>query len=270
VHYQLLNNAREVDEQNDLQSGSYLGPSYSNDDIRQYLDSVGACYHFFEEEDSLLEQLVNDIEQGKVIGWFCGRMEFGPRALGSRSIIGDARNEQMQSRMNLKIKFRESFRPFAPSVLREAACEYFELPPDKESPYMLLVAPVQESKRIKPDGEQQNLSGIERLKVKRSVVPGITHVDYSARIQTVDAERHGRYYRLLQKFRQKTGCPLLINTSFNIRGEPIVCSPENAFHCFQSTNMDVLVLEDFVLYKNEQPRMKQIDIDEYLAKFELD
>lgn len=270
VHYQLLNNTRKVDKHNDLQAASYLGPSYSNDDIRQYLDSVGAHYHFFEEEDFLLEQLVDNLEQGKVIGWFRGRMEFGPRALGSRSIIGDARNKQMQSRMNLKIKFRESFRPFAPSVLREQAYEYFKLPPDKESPYMLLVAPVQESKRIKLDGEQQKLSGIELLKLKRSVVPGITHVDYSARIQTVDAERHGRYYRLLQKFKQKTGCPLVINTSFNIRGEPIVCSPENAFHCFRSTNMDVLVLEDFVLYKNEQPQMEQIEIDEYLAQFELD
>lgn len=270
VHFQLLNNARNVNEQDDLQTGSCLGPVYSNHDIQQYLDSVGARYHFFEQENSLLEQLVNDIEQGKVIGWFRGRMEFGPRALGSRSIIGDARNEQMQSRINLKIKFRESFRPFAPSVLREEAHEYFELPPDKESPYMLLVAPVQESKRIKPDGQQQKLSGIELLKVKRSTVPGITHVDYSARVQTVDAERHGRYYRLLRKFRQKTGCPLFINTSFNIRGEPIVCSPENAYHCFQATNMDVLVLEDFVLYKNEQPQMKQIEIDEYLAQFELD
>jgi carbamoyltransferase len=155
-------------------------------------------------------------------------------------------------------------------VLREQASEYFKLPPDKESPYMLLVAPVRESKRTKLNSEQEKLSGIDRLKVKRSVVPGITHVDYSARIQTVDAKRHGRYYRLLQKFRQKTGCPLVINTSFNIRGEPIVCSPQNAFHCFQSTNMDVLVLENFVLYKNEQPQMKQIEIDSYLAQFELD
>ncbi len=270
VHYQLLNNARTVNEQNDMQSASRLGPAYSNDDIRKYLDSVGACYHFFEHEDLLLDELVNDIEQGKIIGWFYGRMEFGPRALGSRSIIADARNEQMQSRMNRKIKFRESFRPFAPSILRRQASEYFDLPPDKESPYMLLVADVQESKRIKPDGQQDKLSGFELLKAKRSVVPGITHVDYSARVQTVDAERHGRYYRLLERFRQKTGCPLVINTSFNIRGEPIVCSPENAFHCFRSTNMDVLVLEDFVLYKDEQPQMKQIEIDEYLAKFELD
>lgn len=270
VNYQLLNNPRKVDEQNDMQAASYLGPAYSDDDIRDFLDSVAAKYHFFQQENELLEKIVGDIEQGNVVGWFHGKMEFGPRALGSRSIIGDARNEQMQQRMNLKIKFRESFRPFAPSVLQQQAYEYFELPADKDSPYMLLVAPVQESKRIKLNGEQEKLSGIKLLKVKRSVVPGITHVDYSARIQTVDEKRHGRYYRLLKKFSEKTGCPLVINTSFNIRGEPIVCSPENAFNCFCSTNMDVLVLEDFVLYKNEQPQMKQIEIDDYLAKFELD
>jgi len=270
VHYQLLNNPRAADEHNDIQSASYLGPAYSNDEIRMFLDSVGAKYRFFENENELLEEIVCDIEQGNVIGWFHGKMEFGPRALGSRSIIADARNEQMQSRMNRKIKFRESFRPFAPSILRDYASEYFKLPPDKDSPYMLLVADVQESKRIKPDGEQEKMSGFEMLKAKRSVVPGITHVDYSARVQTVDAERHGRYHRLLERFRQKTGCPLVINTSFNIRGEPIVCSPENAFNCFRSTNMDVLVLENFVLYKDEQPQMRQIEIDEYLAKFELD
>ncbi|MFA5783455.1 MAG: carbamoyltransferase [Phycisphaerae bacterium] len=270
VHYQLLNNPRKVDEKNDMQSASYLGPAYSNDEIRDFLDSAGARYHFYPQENDLLERIVCDIEQGNVIGWFQGKMEFGPRALGSRSIIGDARNEQMQQRMNLKIKFRESFRPFAPSVLQQQASEYFDLPADKDSPYMLLVAPVQESKRIKPNGEQDKLSGIELLKVKRSTVPGITHVDYSARIQTVDEKRHGRYYRLLKKFSEKTGCPLVINTSFNIRGEPIVCTPENAFNCFRSTNMDVLVLEDYVLYKNEQPQMKQIEIDGYLAQFQLD
>ncbi|MHC4291538.1 MAG: carbamoyltransferase family protein [Planctomycetota bacterium] len=270
VHYQLLNHERKVDDQNDLQSGSYLGPVFSNQQIQRYLDSINAHYHYFDNEGALLKQLVGDIEQGKVIGWFKGRMEFGPRALGSRSIIGDARNEEMQSRMNLKIKFRESFRPFAPSVLCKDANEYFELAEDKESPYMLLVAPVQKSKRIKLNGEQEKLSGIELLKVKRSQVPGITHVDYSARVQTVDEKRHDRYYRLLEQFKAATGCPLVINTSFNIRGEPIVCTPENAFHCFCSTNMDVLVLEDFVLYKDQQPEMKQVEIDEYLAQFELD
>ncbi|MGD1042477.1 MAG: carbamoyltransferase [Sedimentisphaerales bacterium] len=270
VHYQLLENVRNVDEQNDLQSASCLGPAYSNDQIRRFLDSAGARYHYFEKEDALLEQLVNDIISGKVIGWFQGRMEFGPRALGSRSIIGDARNEQMQSRMNLKIKFRESFRPFAPSVLREDASDYFKLSPGTESPYMLLVAEVQESKRLPLNDTAGGLSGIELLKVKRSVVPAITHVDYSARVQTVDADRHGRYYRLIKALKEKTGCPLVINTSFNIRGEPIVCTPENAFHCFQSTNMDVLVLEDIVVFKDEQPQMKPVEINDYLAQFELD
>ena len=197
-------------------------------------------------------------------------MEFGPRALGSRSIIGDARDEEMQSRMNLKIKFRESFRPFAPSILREEACGYFELDPETESPYMLLVAALQGNKRIPLDHKSEGLSGIELLKVKRSVVPGITHVDYSARVQTVDADRHGRYYRLLKAFKEKTGCPLVINTSFNIRGEPIVCTPENAYHCFQSTHMDVLVLEDIVVFKDEQSQMKPVEINDYLTQFELD
>ena len=270
VYYQLLDNERNVDNQNDLQAGSYLGPVFSNPEIKEFLDSVNAHYHYFEDEETLLKQLAGDIEQGRVIGWFNGRMEFGPRALGSRSIIGDARNEEMQTRMNLKIKFRESFRPFAPSILRQDANDYFELAEDKESPYMLLVAPVQQSKRIKLNGEQEKLSGIELLKVKRSQVPGITHVDYSARVQTVDKERHGRYYRLLEHLKSATGCPLVINTSFNIRGEPIVCTPENAFHCFRSTNMDVLVLQDFVLYKDQQPEMKQVEIDEYLAQFDLD
>jgi carbamoyltransferase len=270
VHYQLLENARKVNEHHDLQSASTLGPAYSNDQIRSFLDSMGAKYHTFDKEDDLMEQIVNDITSGKVIGWFQGRMEFGPRALGSRSIIGDARNEEMQSRMNLKIKFRESFRPFAPSILREDTCDYFEMAPETESPYMLLVAPVQENKRIPLDESSGGLTGIELLKTKRSVVPGITHVDYSARVQTVDADRHGRYYRLLKALKEKTGCPLVINTSFNIRGEPIVCTPENAYHCFQSTNMDVLVLEDIVVFKDEQPEMKPVEIDDYLAQFELD
>ncbi len=270
VHYQLLNNPRKPDERMDTQSASCLGPTYSNNEIRQFLDSVGACYHYHEDEPKLLEQIARDIEQNKVVGWFQGRMEFGPRALGSRSILGDARNEQMQMRMNLKIKFRESFRPFAPSILLEQASDYFELPHDEESPYMLLVAPLRDSYRIKMSEEQKKISGFELLKVKRSQVPGITHVDYSARVQTVDAVRHGRYYRLLQQFKKNTGCPLLINTSFNIRGEPIVCSPENAYNCFRSTNMDVLVLQDCVLYKAEQPEMKKVEINDYLQQFKLD
>ena len=270
VHYQLLNNERAVDGHKDLQTGSLLGPQFGHDEIRGFLESVGAVYSYFEDETALLEQLAADIEGGKVIGWFQGRMEFGPRALGGRSILGDARNQEMQSRMNLKIKFRESFRPFAPSVMRGRASEYFELAEKYESPYMLLVAPVQESKRIAVNGQEKGLYGIDLLKVKRSEVPGITHVDYSARVQTVDAERHGRYYRLLERFEKKTGCPLVINTSFNIRGEPIVCSPEDAYRCFLSTHMDVLVLEHFILYKDKQPQMNQAEIDKYMAKFELD
>ena len=270
VHYQLLGHERTADNRRDLQAGSLLGPYFAAADIRGFLDAAGAVYTYFDEEDALLETLAGDIERGKVIGWFQGRMEFGPRALGSRSIIGDARDEQMQSRMNLKIKFRESFRPFAPSVLRDRAADYFELDPRRESPYMLLVAPVQESQRIACNGQEEGLSGIDLLKVKRSRIPGVTHVDYSARIQTVDAERHGRYYRLLERFKQKTDCPLVINTSFNIRGEPIVCTPEDAYRCFLSTHMDVLVLENFVLYKDRQPEISRKEVESYMAQFELD
>ncbi len=270
VHYQLLGHERTADNRRDLQAGSLLGPRFAAADIRGFLDAVGAVYSYYDDEDVLLETLAGDIEGGKVIGWFQGRMEFGPRALGSRSIIGDARDEQMQSRMNLKIKFRESFRPFAPSVLRERAADYFELDARRESPYMLLVAPVQESKRIACNGQEEGLSGIELLKVKRSRIPGVTHVDYSARIQTVDAERHGRYYRLLERFKQKTDCPLVINTSFNIRGEPIVCTPEDAYRCFLATHMDVLVLENFVLYKDRQSEISRQEVESYMAQFELD
>ena len=208
------------------------------------------------------------IDQGKVIGWFQGRMEFGPRALGNRSIIGDARSPEMQSTMNLKIKFRESFRPFAPCVLREDVADYFEMRPHEDSPYMLLVAPVRADKRL--DSLPASLKGLEKLKAKRSVVPAITHVDYSARVQTVDPERHPRLHKLMTAFKQKTGCPVIINTSFNIRGEPIVCSPEDAYRCFLATNMDVLVLENQILYKQEQPQAKQHEVDEYKAQFSLD
>jgi carbamoyltransferase len=265
VYYQLLNCPRDVNEQNDFQCGSYLGPAYSSQEVHTYLDSKGANYHFFEEEHRLIEQIVRDIQDGKVIGWFQDRMEFGPRALGNRSIIGNACNEQMQSFINQKIKFRESFRPFAASVLLGDANEYFDLIENIESPYMLLVAPVQQAKRIPlADGQEKVLIS------KRSEIPAVTHVDYSTRIQTIDAKRHGRYYRLLQKFKQKSGVPLLLNTSFNIRGEPIVCSPEDAFRCFKSTGMDVLVLGDFVLYKSEQPEVDRAMINEYMAQIESD
>jgi carbamoyltransferase len=197
-------------------------------------------------------------------------MEFGPRALGSRSILGDARSTAMQSVMNLKIKFRESFRPFAPSVLEERVDEFFETRPREQSPYMLLVAPVRESKRAAVNGEMDRLTGIDKLKVCRSEVPAVTHVDYSARIQTVDAARHGRYYALLKTFAERTGCPVIVNTSFNVRGEPIVCGPEHAYRCFLSTNMDALVLERFVLLKEEQPAAAQQEVKKYLAEFKLD
>ena len=207
----------------------------------------------------------------KVVGWMQGRMEFGPRALGCRSILGDARSRQMQSVMNRKIKFRESFRPFAPVVLRDRVSEFFQMRPEEDSPYMLLVAPVSEDKRTNPDVHRDSAAvGLDKLKVLRSVVPAITHVDYSARVQTVDAGRHGRFHKLMKAFEAKTGCPVLINTSFNVRGEPIVCSPEHAYRCFMATNMDVLVMEDYVLLKDQQPEAAEHPIDEYLAQFHLD
>jgi len=269
VWHQLLENPRMVTP-TDLQRGSLLGPSFTNDQIREFLDSTEAVYRFHEDENALLDRVSDAILKEQVIGWFQGRMEFGPRALGSRSIIGDARSSDMQSRMNLKIKFRESFRPFAPSVLEERAGDYFDLGADCDSPYMLLVALVEERQRVALTGEQAALKGIDLLKIRHSSVPGVTHVDYSARVQTVDQERHGRYYRLIKRFEEKSGCPLIINTSFNIRGEPIVCTPENAYHCFMATDMDVLVMENCVLLKEEQPRVERHEVDQYLSKFELD
>jgi len=269
IWHQLLDNPR-CPVGGDSQYGSLLGPAYTNEQIRAFLDSVGARYHVVQDESELLDRVARLMAEEKVIGWVHGRMEFGPRALGSRSIIGDARSPHMQSVMNLKIKFRESFRPFAPCVLHERISDYFEMHPNQESPYMLLVAPVRHDKRIKLDGRAAGLKGLDRLKVSRSVVPAITHVDYSARVQTVDPNRHGRFYRLIKRFEALTGCPVIINTSFNIRGEPIVCSPQDAYRCFMATNMDVLVLEDQVLFKSEQPQAKRHEIDKYLAEFELD
>ena len=271
VWHQLLDKPREVDDVHDVQSGSLLGPAFSNDEVKAFLDGIGAKYHDYANEDELLDVVADQIASEKVVGHLHGRMEFGPRALGSRSILGDARSPKMQSVMNLKIKFRESFRPFAPSVLRERVHEWFEMRDQEDSPYMLLVAPVREDKRTDAGAQAAGMEGIDRLlKVVRSGVPAITHVDYSARVQTVDPERHGRYHRLIKRFEDKTGCPVVINTSFNIRGEPIVCSPEHAYRCFMGTNMDVLVLENCVLFKEEQPEAKQHEIDEYLAQFDLD
>ena len=269
VWHQLLGNDRRP-APGDSQTGSLLGPSFTDRQIRDFLDSVGAKYETIDDEQALVDCVAEQLEAERIVGWFEGRMEFGPRALGSRSIIGDARSERMQSTMNLKIKFRESFRPFAPSVLAGRADEYFEMGPATDSPYMLLVAPLAQDKRLPVDAKAADLKGLDRLKVKRSTVPGITHVDYSARVQTVDAQRHGRYYRLLERFEQRTGCPLIINTSFNVRGEPIVCTPADAYQCFMATNMDVLVLEKQVLRKGDQPDAPQHEIDNYMAKFELD
>ena len=271
VWHQLLGNPRAADGVHDAQQGSLLGPGFTPQQVREFLDRAGAKYHSYESEESLLDAVAGAIAEGKVVGHLAGRMEFGPRALGSRSILGDARSPEMQSRMNLKIKFRESFRPFAPSVLAERAGEWFLLAPGQESPYMLLVAGVRPEKRLAADEAARGLVGIDRLlKAVRSTVPAITHVDYSARVQTVDAERHGRYHRLIKRFEEKTGCPVIINTSFNVRGEPIVCTPEDAWRCFMATNMDVLVLEDCVLYKEEQPAARQHEVDAYLAEFALD
>ena len=266
IWHQLLGNDREV-VQPDGQQGSLLGPSFDDASIRTFLDASGAVYHHFPDPELLDARLVEFIEDEKVVGLFQGRMEFGPRALGCRSIIGDARSRAMQSVMNLKIKYRESFRPFAPIVLAERAAEYFDMAGDTDSPYMLVVSPVAAEQQLPVD--QGDAVGLDKLKIIRSRIPAVTHVDYSARVQTVDRERNPRLHRLMTRFDEKTGCPVLINTSFNVRGEPIVCTPEDAYHCFMGTDMDVLVLENTILLKSEQP-MSEIDRESYLSRFELD
>ncbi len=271
VHHQLLDQPRTVNGTDTLK-GSFLGPRFSNAEVRSMLDDAGAPYTFFERECELLHAVSRDIADGRVVGWFHGRMEFGPRALGARSIIGDARNQEMQSRMNLRIKYRESFRPFAPCVLVEDVEAYFEL--EQESPYMLLVAEVRPELRQTLTPEQRHLMNDpdlrKRVNVPRSSIPAVTHVDMSARIQTVDEARHGRFYRLMRTFKQHTGCGVIVNTSFNIRGEPIVCTPSDAYRCFLGTEMDVLVLENCVLRRSEQPRASAEDQRRYIASFHLD
>jgi carbamoyltransferase len=267
--HQLLDKPREA-RGKDFQRGSLLGPSWSSAEVRAKLHAAGAVYRHIPDEAEFLATVAGLLESGKVVGHVAGRMEFGPRALGSRSIIGDARSREMQSTMNLKIKYRESFRPFAPVVLREKVDEWFQTRPNEDSPYMLIVAPVREDKRIATNGADQGLTGIAKLKVARSLIPAVTHVDYSARIQTLDEERHGRFYRLVKEFAGRTGCPVMINTSFNVRGEPIVCTPEDAYRCFMVTEMDVLVVEDCVLLKEDQPRHPEYDQKKHLATFELD
>ena len=249
----------------DLMRGAFLGPHFSEEQIRGYLDSVGGVYELCDEDD-LLDRAAEVISHGAVVGWFQGRMEFGPRALGSRSIIGDPRDPRMQSVMNLKIKFRESFRPFAPSVMAERVSDYFEL--DRPSPYMAMVAPVRKELRTSMTTEQQRLFGIDKLNVPRSTIPAVTHVDYSARIQTVHRENNPRFHELIRRFEALTGCAVLVNTSFNVRGEPIVCTPEEAYICFMRTGIDYLILENFLLEKSRQPARKADD--SWRKRFELD
>jgi carbamoyltransferase len=234
--------------------GSLLGPEYSDGEIEEYLRSVGAKWEKLDRA-GLPERVADLIAAENVIGWFQGRMEFGPRALGGRSIIGDARSAKMQSVMNLKIKYRESFRPFAPSVLKEKVGEYFAI--DRESPYMLLVAPVVERRQRKMTGEQERLFGIDKLNVSRSDIPAVTHVDYSARIQTVDGDANPLYHELIRAFERKTGYGVIINTSFNVRGEPIVCRPEEAYRCLMRTEMDYLVMGSYLIAKKDQPPMEE-------------
>ena len=267
VWHQLLGNEREP-ETSDSQLGSLLGPSHGDDSIRAFLQSEDAIFEHYEEEEKLCDRVAELVASGQVVGHMAGRAEFGPRALGNRSILGDARSQEMQSTMNVKIKFRESFRPFAPAVLRSRVDEYFEMRSEEDSPYMLLVAPVHPSKRR--DAEDDGARGLDKLKQARSVVPAVTHVDGSARVQTVDAVRHPRFHRILRHFEEKTGCPVMINTSFNVRGEPIVSSLRDAFRCFMYTNMDALVIESFVLLKKDQPGAGEIDASAYLAEFALD
>jgi len=269
IWHQLLDQPR-VPLARDAQQGSLLGPAFSDESIERFLNSVGAVYRRIDDDEALCDEVARLIAEENVVGWVQGRMEFGPRALGGRSILGDARSPKMQSVMNLKIKFRESFRPFAPSVLEEQVDQYFQMRPREQSPYMLLVAPVQPSQRVPLNGQADGLTGIDKLKVVRATIPAVTHVDYSARVQTVDPHRHGRYHRLLEAFRRRTGCGVIINTSFNVRGEPIVCTPQQAYRCFMATNMDVLVLEHCLLLKAQQPQARRHDLEGYLAQFQLD
>ena len=269
VWYQHLGNSRSTVQVCrggiDGMKGSYLGPSYSHGDIEAFLEGSGAPYRRLPRRE-VIEKAARALANEKVVGWFQGRMEFGPRALGGRSILGDPQSSKMQSLMNLKIKFRESFRPFAPSVLREAVADYFEM--DCDSPYMLLVAPVRQEIRRQMSAEQQKLFGIDKLNIPRSTIPAITHVDYSARVQTVRRDENEMYYDLISEFARLTGCPVVVNTSFNVRGEPIVCTPEEAYNCFMRTEMDMLVLEDFVLEKEEQSEF--VDDMVWQEEFQLD
>ena len=268
VWYQYLNNKRFSNEKTDFQGGSYLGPEYSNDEIRKRLDLLDANYVFAADDDALCENIASLINKGNVIGWFQGKMEFGPRALGNRSILGDPRSPNMQTNMNLKIKFRESFRPFAPSVLEEKADDYFVTKRGQHSPYMLLTTDVRGDKIVSGEKNYETLEGFDKLKSNRSVIPAVTHVDYSARVQTVSKNTNPKYHKLIEKFYFISGCPLVINTSFNVRGEPIVCTPEDAFTCFMRTGMDYLVVGNYILCKEKQKSFN--DKIDWRKKYELD
>ena len=257
------NNPRKIDYKDSMQ-GSYLGPEYSQKEIEEELDKVGAKYQIFKDEE-LLDNTVKDLLNEDAIGWFQGRMEFGPRALGGRSILADPRSEKMQKKLNLKIKYRESFRPFAPSILREDLPEWFDI--NVDSPYMLMVSNISEDKTIKMTEDQKKLFGIDKLNVKRSEIPAVTHVDYSARIQTVDKKTNKKYFELIEKFKKKTNCPILVNTSFNVRGEPIVNTPLDAYNCFMGTDLDKLVIGNCYLDKKNQSLLLKKD---YKKEFELD
>jgi carbamoyltransferase len=275
VSHQLLEQPR-VPTHPDSQSGSFLGPRFSNDEIQRFLKSIGAPYHALLDDRQLFERVTELLANGLVVGWFQGRMEFGPRALGARSILGDPRSATMQATMNLKIKFRESFRPFAPCVLQEEAHRWFGVAEGQESPYMLLVAPVLESHRLSISEEQRQTMAADpdlrnRVNVPRSTIPAVTHVDFSARVQTVDNARNPRLWHLMKTFFAATGCPVLVNTSFNVRGEPIVCTPQDAYRCFVGTEMDALVLENVVVIKTDSGHQAGLsERERYLAQFQLD
>jgi len=267
MYYEELDNERTIDPLIlDKMQGTYLGPKFNDSEIKTYLDSINAKYCYMQDENELLEIVSNELCCEKVIGWHYGRMEFGPRALGHRSILGDARSKDMQTTMNLKIKYRESFRPFAPSVLKERVHEWFEF--NSDSPYMLFVAPVKANKCFEMKDHERVLFGIDKLNIIKSEIPSVTHIDYSARIQTVHKQTNHRYYKLIELFEKKTGYPVIINTSFNVRGEPIVCSPEDSYRCFMRTGMDILVIDNFILYKHEQP--KYHETHNWESEFTLD
>ena len=265
IHHRHDKQPRVVVPGKDAMKGSYLGPEFTPEEIEVYLKSAGANYVRLSESDQL-ERVAGYLASEQIVGWFDGRMEFGPRALGALSILGDPRSPKMQTEMNIKIKFREGFRPFAPSVLRERVADYFDF--DGDSPYMLLVAPVKKERCIPLTAEQHTLWGIDKLNVPRSDIPAVTHIDYSARIQTVTPDTNRRYYELIKAFERKTGCPVVVNTSFNVRGEPIVCTPEDAYRCFMRTNIDALVLGPFVLDKAAQPEWKESKA--WQQEFQLD